>query len=324
MKANTYLRLQQLRFAAHGNTYRFKFLGVTMINTIDPENVQAMLAKQFNDFVLGPSRETTFDPLIGHGIFTADGPAWQEARRLVRPSFNRKGTYDVSMFEVHVDHFLLQVPKDGTPFDLQDLFMRFTIDIATGFLFGQSSMALGRRESLPGKISGSEFSYAFDRAQRTVASCFGLGPLAFLVPKTQFRKDQKIVHRFIDQYIQDALLSRNGQEDSTKGLSCADYQFLNEFAKRGHNHEALRGALLHLLLAGRDSTASLLGNLWFMLGRQPQVWRKLQEDVATLRGAKPTYEILKQLKYLRHCINECMSRNRESHQTGSHNADHLP
>ena len=36
-----------------------------MINTIDPENVQAMLARQFCDFGLGPRRKETFDPLIG-------------------------------------------------------------------------------------------------------------------------------------------------------------------------------------------------------------------------------------------------------------------
>lgn len=280
-----------------------------MINTIDPGNVQAMLAKQFDDFGVGSERKAAFDPLIGHGIFTADGPAWQEARKLIRPCFDRKEMYDVSVFEEHVDRLVLQIPRDGTPTDLQDLFLRFTIDTATEFLFGRSSLTLDEGKGLPSKKVGAEFADAFNRTQRTIAGFFALGRLAFLIPKTQFRKDRKVVHEFVDQYIQDTLSIRyrEGQKGSNESPRRGCYQFFDRFSRQNCDYDVLRNGLLHLLLAGRDSTASLLTNLWFVLARHPHVWRKLQEEVKTFDGAKPNRESLKQLKYLRHCINECTS-----------------
>jgi cytochrome P450 len=60
------------------------------------------------------------------------------------------------------------------------------------------------------------------------------------------------------------------------------------------------------LVAGRDTTASLLSNLWFMLARDERVWLKLKQEVDTLQGAVPDSEAVKQMPYLRACINECM------------------
>jgi hypothetical protein len=57
-------------------TYRQTVLGQTNIVTNDPKNIQAVLATQFHDFELGPRRRNIFSPLLGVGIFTADGKAW--------------------------------------------------------------------------------------------------------------------------------------------------------------------------------------------------------------------------------------------------------
>jgi hypothetical protein len=51
-------------------------MGTDMYATVDPKNIQAILATQFNDFSLGPSRRGSFWPLLGNGIFTQDGKPW--------------------------------------------------------------------------------------------------------------------------------------------------------------------------------------------------------------------------------------------------------
>jgi hypothetical protein len=53
--------------------------------TSDPKNIQALLAHQFNDFDLGSQRRDNFFPLLGNGIFTADGAGWEHSRALLRP-----------------------------------------------------------------------------------------------------------------------------------------------------------------------------------------------------------------------------------------------
>ena len=39
--------------------------------TIDPKNIQAVLATQFKDFGLGDMRNGNFNPLLGHGIVSS-------------------------------------------------------------------------------------------------------------------------------------------------------------------------------------------------------------------------------------------------------------
>lgn len=76
------------QYSINGTTFSQAMLGQRMISTIDPENLKAILATQFNDFSLG-TRHREFYPLLGDGIFTLDGAGWSHARGLLRPQFTR-------------------------------------------------------------------------------------------------------------------------------------------------------------------------------------------------------------------------------------------
>jgi len=69
---------------------------------------------------------------------------------------------------------------------------------------------------------------------------------------------------------------------------------------------AIRSELLNILLAGRDTTASLLTNVWHILSRRPDIWKRLQAEVATLDNDIPSFEGLKNLKYLKALLNESL------------------
>jgi hypothetical protein len=58
------------------DTFKQSLLGSSIIVTYNPENLRAVLAAQFQDFELGPKRRNIFFPMLGNGIFTADGPIW--------------------------------------------------------------------------------------------------------------------------------------------------------------------------------------------------------------------------------------------------------
>lgn len=49
-------------------TMRFRSLGEKHIHTMDPKNIQAVLATQFKDFELGPPRQQGLRPFLGVGI----------------------------------------------------------------------------------------------------------------------------------------------------------------------------------------------------------------------------------------------------------------
>lgn len=61
---------------------------------------------------------------------------------MLRPNFVRTQIGDVEMFEKHVQHLIQAIPRDGSTVDLQVLFFRFSLDVATDLLFGESTNTL--------------------------------------------------------------------------------------------------------------------------------------------------------------------------------------
>jgi len=254
-------------------------------------------------FGVGKRRAEAFEPLIGHGIFTADGASWEKARKLVRPSFSRGQLDDISTFEPHLQNFLASLPAGAEAVDLQPLFQSLTLDVSTDFLFGESTNVLG---SAKAASAGRSFADAFDNAQKTVVGAFALGPVGWLDPRSNFRQDQKTVEAFVSGYVDKAL---NRDTNDTLDKQDGKYSFAEEFAKLTDDRAMIRGGLLNLLLAGRDTSASLLSNLFFVLARRPDIYSKLAAEIRmTTKTTKhiPNLEDLKSMKYLRACINESL------------------
>ncbi|KAI8216881.1 Cytochrome P450 52A5, partial [Colletotrichum sp. SAR 10_86] len=132
-------------YAAHGATFTQPgFFGPREVYTVDPLNIQALLATKFQDFDLGERRIAQFSPLLGRSIFTADGPFWEHSRALFRPQFSRENINDLGKTEDAVKALFAALPMVGKPgngsvtVDIMPLLFRFTLDTATGFLFGES------------------------------------------------------------------------------------------------------------------------------------------------------------------------------------------
>jgi cytochrome P450 len=228
------------------------------------------------------------------GIFTSDGSDWQHSREMLRPNFVRSQVGDVATFEKHVSHLISAIPPNTTV-DLSDFFFRLTIDSATEFLFGESTESLTQQSS-------DGFAEAFTHSQDYIANSSRWGAWAKLFPANgRFNKDRKLVHDFVDYYVKTGLSRRNNQSTDEKSDQNERYVFLDSLVKQEVDPIRIRSELLNILLAGRDTTASLLTNVWFTLGKRPDIWEKLQAEVATLHGQKPTFEQLKDLKYLKVC-----------------------
>ena len=106
------------------------------------------------------------------------------------------------------------------------------------------------------------------------------------------------VHRFTDNYISSAL-----QGHAKPGR----YNLLAELAQACQDPLQLRNELLNILLAARDTTASLLSSVFYLLARHPAAWKRLNAEVNRLEGQIPDYAALKEMNYLRSVLQESMS-----------------
>jgi cytochrome P450 len=287
-------------YATYGNTFRVKELNKSAILTVEPENIKTVLSVKFNDYGIGHRLEV-FRPLLGEGIFNTDGDHWSTSRSLIRPSFTRTQIADLTNFENLIQDLFKLLPRDGkTVVDLQDLFFRYSIDSATEFLFGHSVNTLKKTQQ------GPDFAEAFYYAQRYIIVRATFGPFKALYRDAKADKSIRTCREFAQPFVDEAFRAAEAKIKSNE----ADFDkkkriFSHELALRTSNKTRVLDELMNLLLAGRDTTASLLSNLFFMLARNPKIWNKLRRAVAHLEGRAPSYEELRSIKYVENCINEC-------------------
>jgi cytochrome P450 len=209
------------------------------------------------------------------------------------------------ILEHHVRSFLQHIRRDGSEVDLQPLFFKITMDVASEFLLGQSTDMLSN-----GGGSATEFvdNYMACSAETVKKMC--LGPLSFLRFNSSANQAREKVFEYMDDYIHTSLQSH--QQKLQDGQTQRSL-FLQDLAAAIGDGKTLRDQFLHIFLASRDTTASLLSNLFFVLAKDPAVYSKLRAEIMSTVGdsSLPTFEQLKRMTYLRWCVNECELPNAE-------------
>ncbi|KAF2267868.1 cytochrome P450 52A12 [Lojkania enalia] len=293
----------------NSNTFRSRMMRMPVIVTMEPENVKTILSLKFKDYSFG-ARKKAFTPLLGIGIFNSDGERWANSRHLLRPNFAKEQVADLAMLERHLKLLLRHVPRDGTTVDLQDLFFMMTIDTATEFLFNHSTNSLRfQGDAVEDANEDVVFSKAFTFAQADILTRLRLGPLDWFRSNKKGVDAIKICHAYVDKWVDDAVRWREERDlEKAAGREKEEdrYVFIHELAKQTNDKKRIREELVNVLLAGRDTTASLLSNMWFELAKRPDIYAKLRAEIERLDGRIPSYEELRNLKYLKWCINESL------------------
>ncbi|UZP46017.1 hypothetical protein NXS19_013829 [Fusarium pseudograminearum] len=311
VERQTYLESFRERYDRYGRTWAYKTLNKLTINTIEPENIEYVLKTGYHCFDLGQNRMDVIEPSIEAGLLTLNGATWHNARTMTQPGFNRKIMHRVP-FETYFQNFIRHIPEDvTTPVDLAPLFGRFTLDSSWDLIFGKAIDALGFPT---GSQQAVEVEDALSCILARTYDCMTRGHMAVWWPRKGHRDGLKKMHDMIDREISDAL-NRNASS-STEDPQCMIDLFTSAQAQEKFNSEhsggtetlkrMIRVQLSHIVLAGRDTTAILLSNLFLELSKNPRVWQKLVDEVAPLEGQIPIVSKLGSFQYLRHCINEAL------------------
>jgi cytochrome P450 len=132
-----------------------------------------------------------------------------------------------------------------------------------------------------------------------------VGKLAGLKPDAKFVDGTKYVHEYVQGYVKKTIeQNKRYAALGEKAETGSKYVFLDHLAKTGYSEKKIQDELLNILLAGRDTTASLLAHLWYILARRPDIFNKLRAEVLSLGNKEPNFEQIKGMKYLQYCLNE--------------------
>jgi cytochrome P450 len=251
------------RYRTIGNTYSLRMGGARSLSTDEPENIKAVLSTNFTSYSFGSKRTNALKPFLGQSIFTVTGRAWQHSRAMIRPNLTKDQFIDAEMstFEKHFHRLLSVVPKDGAKVDLQPLFFRFTLDTSIELLIGQDV-------SLKQHVTDM-----FDHTEGLIGYEFLLSFIPFRPSRREYLKASRLCHEWIDLYVHKAIEEHRYQASSTfaakdMASDTGKYSLLHELVKETYDVPRVRGELIGMLTAARETTASVLSSLWFTLARQ--------------------------------------------------------
>jgi len=274
-------------------------LGLRVIFTREPEHVKAMLGTDFASFGKGYRFHDSTEPFLGDGIFSTDGKLWQHSRALIRPFFVNERVRDLEIFERGVQKFLTKLPPSGQTVEIMDLINRLTFDETTDYLLGASANSLDDPKS--------EFMYAFDTVQREQMRILMMSPFDGLMSKKLYHDCIAALEALMEPYIQQTL-SLPMEELEKLQKSDRDFTFLHGLAIFTRDPKVIRDQLVAVLLAGRDTTAATMSWCLYELSAYPEKYARLRREVLEVvgRSEAPTYQTLKDLKYLRFTIQETL------------------
>ena len=289
----------QKTYQRQGNTLTKQILLSSTICTIEPENLKSILSTNFRRYGITGVRKNALLPFLGHSILLADGTAWTHARAMFRPAFSKKQISDLEMFDVHVRGLIAAIKDAGPTLDLEHLFRKFATDVTTESMYGVSICSL-QSESFKGVMK------AFQEAQDGCERRARLGQLANLVPQPSLNKSVRVVRDYIEKHIERAREHQEGKGGLGKEKTEERYVLLHELDQAMDDKKQLRNELITVFFAGRDTIASLLCSLFFTIAKRPDIWLRIRSEVGQLKGERPTFEQLKSMQYVTHCLHESM------------------
>ncbi len=246
----------------------------------DPKLVKHFLMTNSKNYERRPVVKR-FGRLFGQGIFNSRGGTWKNQRKLARPFFKKSSLGDhIPVIRAHTGD-LLQCLPTGESVDIQKAFYRLTLRIICEIGFGKNQLALTDVDS---------FNENFNQAQRTVERNIR-NPLLEFQGNAGFDQNLKVLDEFVDMIL----------KTRTHGSS----NLLDLFEKtHGDSREYMRDTVLNFIIAGRDTTATLLTWTLFCLALNPKVETRLRKELQSV--SRPLTQGGIQCKYLRWVFDEVL------------------
>ncbi|KAJ0987438.1 hypothetical protein J5N97_005794 [Dioscorea zingiberensis] len=272
----------------------------TYIYIAEPSNVEHVLKTNFSNYPKGELYRSYMHVLLGDGIFNADGEMWRKQRKTASFEFASKNLRDFSTtvfreYAVKLSNILCNVSVNHHDIDMQDLYMRMTLDSICKVGFG---VEIG---TLSPNLPDNSFAQAFDEANTVVTLRF-IDPLwrikRFLQIGSEALLERSI--KVVDDFTYSMIRRRKAEWKNNK----MKHDILSRFIELGKEPESgfnsdksLRDIVLNFVIAGRDTTATTLSWFTYMLITHPDKAEKLYMELKSFEEERAKEQNIKLIPY---------------------------
>jgi len=308
----------------YGSPYKLCFGPKSFLVISDPVQAKHVLRDANTLYDKGLLAEI-LKPIMGKGLIPADPETWSVRRRAIVPAFHKAWlNHMVGLFgycnEGLISSLITAAEKNDGPngqnggkIEMEEKFCSVALDIIGLSVFNYEFGSVSD-ESPVIKAVYSALLEAEHRSM-TPAPYWDIPLANELVPRLRkFNADLKLLDEVLTDLIDRAKNSR--QVEDIEELEKRDYanvkdpsllRFLVDMRGADIDNKQLRDDLMTMLIAGHETTAAVLTWALFELTKHPDRMAKVRREIDEVLGDRnPTYEDIKNMKYLRLVVAETL------------------
>lgn len=273
-------RMREL-FAQNGDTYRMYVPARRSFTYVihHPDDVKRVLVANHRNYQKGVDRDR-IKILLGLGLMTSEGAHWKRHHEMMQPFFHRR---IIARFAETIaaanDRFLASLERDiaeGSLLDVTAAMSQLTLEIVLTAIFGADFPEVAE-----------PFALLTEESARNLEFVYKFRALGALVSKLIARRQEKKEDHF--DYL--ALLMQAHEKAGCEPMTAREV--IDE--------------ILTLVVAGHETTASVLNLTWLLLSQNPAVETRLCEEIARRSDqSAPTLDLMENLGYTQQVLNEVM------------------
>jgi cytochrome P450 len=265
-------------FRQFGNIYRASLYGSDAYVVSDPEFVDHILRANWQNYRKGQANKRV-GFLLGNGLMVSEGDVWKAQRRMIQPAFHQEAVGALTTLILKCNDALLTKWKDAAR-DHESVNVTrdvslMVLEVVLRSIFGDD---YGATAEPFGVLSGE--------SARNLQFAQTFRPLGDIVLRLVAERRQN------SRMCTDILGMLMETRDRTSGNGMSDRQLVSE--------------IMTLIVAGHETTASVLNWTWFLLSQHAEVEEKLADELKDSADTAYSLEDLARFPYARQILEEAM------------------
>ncbi len=268
-----------------------------------PEHVKHILQDRVENYPRSRFYQA-FEPFIGKGLLSNEGPAWKRQRQMIQPAFCRERLtgYVRGMAEATsamLDRWQVYA-QTGQPFDLADEIKRLSLRI-----IGQTLCGFDFEKDAGGLACAT--ACCLDYATHRMNHMF-TGSIPIPTRRNRrFWQARRLLNRAVFDIIAQRRSGGDQQNDLLAQLLQATADGSSSAAPDRMNAQQLRDEVMTFILTGHETVAAAVTWTAYLLAQHPECDDRLQAEVAdVLSGDAPSFADTARLQYTEMVLSESM------------------
>jgi len=278
----------------HGDVVCIHLAHVPVYLVVHPRDIETVLVTNAGNFTKSADYRA-LARVLGKGLLTSEGEFWKRQRSLIQPAFHRQSIKAYAEVMTRAAGRMLDSWKEQDERNIHEDLMRVTLEIVAQCLFGAEVTGTAERVGKAMEVVTERF---VNNASLAVMFPFDI-PVFFARREWHAIRE---LNKIIGGIIRERRSSSQPREDLLDMLLR-----VRDADGNPMSGEQLRDEVMTLFLAGHETTAIALSWGCYLITQNPQVERKLAEELRAVLGDRlPTPEDLPRLRYTEMVLKETM------------------